>query len=358
MTWRGAPLLLTVAVWLAVSLITTSQGVLTYLATGGEVNAWVTLLVNLALWLPWAILAPVILGAARRWPLVRGRWVRTLMLHLALNLTLAVVAAQLYRMLRIALGLPVRANYALLIVSGLNTAFIVYWGLVAVEHALAYYRRAQERERLAVEMRRQLTEARLDALRAQIHPHFLFNTLHAIASRIRQDARGAEDMLGALGEMLRANLASGGGHETTLTEEVALIERYLSIQAARFGDRMQVELHIDPAAREIAVPRLVLQPLVENAIEHGIAQRLSGGTLRIDAGLAGSQLRLVVTDSGGIHARPAESEARWNIGLTNTRERLQVLYGDAQTLHAAADGDGAFRVQLSIPARRLPPPVA
>jgi two-component sensor histidine kinase len=355
---RSSRLLLIALAWLTLALITTSQGVLTYLATGGVVNVWVTFLVNLALWLPWALLAPLIVGAARRWPLNTEHRLRRLLLHITLNLTLAVVAAQIYRLVRIALGMPVRANYALLIVSGLNTALIVYWGLVALEHARAYYRGAQEQERLAAETRRQLTEARLDALRAQIHPHFLFNTLHAIASRIRQDARGAEDMLGAVGEMLRANLATSGGHETTLAEEVALIERYLAIQAIRFGDRMRVELHVEPAAREIAVPRLVLQPLVENAIEHGIAQRLQGGTLRIDAGLADGQLRLIVSDSGGAEARPTGSEAQWNIGLTNTRERLQVLYGDRQTLDAAADGDGAFRVLVVIPARSMTKPAA
>jgi two-component system LytT family sensor kinase len=353
-----ARLLIIALVWLALSLITTSQGVLTYLATGGQVNVGVTLMVNLALWLPWALLSPVILGAARRWPLTRDGWTRRLPLHLALNLALAVVAALIYRSIRIALGLPVRANYGVMIASGLNTALIVYWGLIALEHGLAYYRRAQDRERLAVEMRRQLSDAKLDALRAQIHPHFLFNTLHAIASRVRTDARGAEDMLGTLGEMLRANLATNGAHETRLRDELGLIERYLAIQLVRFGDRMKVELDIDPAANDIAVPALILQPLVENAIEHGIAQRLSGGTLRIDAKLAAPQLRLIVTDSGGAHARPAESEAKWNVGLTNTRERLRALYGDDQTFQVASERGGAFRVYVSIPARPIAEPVA
>jgi two-component system LytT family sensor kinase len=347
-------LLVLALAWLALSLITTSQGVLTYLATGGQVNVGVTLLVNLALWLPWAILTPMILGAARRWPLTAaGGRIRRLALHVALNLTLAMVAALIYRGLRVALGLPVRANYGVLVASGLNTALIIYWGLVGLEHGITYYRQSRDRERLAAEMRRQLSEARLDALRAQIHPHFLFNTLHAIASRVRHDARGAEDMLGALGEMLRANLATSGAQETTLRDELALIERYLAIQVVRFGDRMKVDLDIDPATLGLAVPALILQPLVENAIEHGIARRLSGGTLRVDANLAGPQLRLIVTDSGGAHARPAASESRWNVGLTNTRERLQALYGDDQTLQVASERDGAFKVCVSIPARQL-----
>lgn len=341
---------LTLLAWLGMSLLTTSQGVLTYLATGGEVNVWATLLVNLTLWLPWAVLSPLILASSRRWPLYGAGWPGRVAMHLATNLALAVVAALIYRVTRVALGLPVRSNYLLLILSGLNIAFIVYWGLVALEHAVAYYRRGQERDRQVMETQRMLTQARLDALRSQIHPHFLFNTLHAIASRVRQDARGAEDMLGSLGEMLRSNLTTTGSHETALRDELRLIEQYLAIQTVRFGDRLRVEIDVEDSVRDIAVPALLLQPLVENAIEHGIAQRLSGGTLRIEATVSGSQLRIIVSDSGGAHAKSADSVGKWNVGLTNTRERLQALYGDDQTLQTS-NAEGAFKVFVSIPAR-------
>jgi two-component system, LytTR family, sensor kinase len=347
---------LTLLAWLGLSLLTTSQGVLTYLATGGQVNVWTTAMVNLVLWAPWALLSPLILAASRRWRLYGPGWPLHAAMHLATNLGLAVVAAMLYRALRMSLGLPVRANYSLLIVSGLNSALIVYWGIVALEHAVAYYRRGQERDRQASEAQRMLSQARLDSLRSQIHPHFLFNTLHAIASRVRQDARGAEDMLGALGDMLRTNLATAGGHETPLREELRLIEQYLAIQTMRFGDRLRIEVDVTSEAREVAVPALLLQPLVENAIEHGIAQRLSGGTLRIEASLSGPQLTIIVSDSGGAHLKAHGTSAKWNVGLTNTRERLQALYGDDQTLQTIVGADGEFKVFVSIPARTLATP--
>jgi two-component sensor histidine kinase len=348
---RARAAVLPILLWLALSLVTTSQGVLTYLATGGQVQVMTVLLINLALWLPWAVLSPVVLAAARKWPVVGMGWPRRISAHIGLNLLLTVVAALLYRALRVALGLPVRGNYALLIVSGLNTSLLVYWGLVAIAHAIAYYRRGQERDRVAAETARQLTQARLDALRTQIHPHFLFNTLHTIASRIREDPRGAQDMLGALGDMLRVNLASSGAHETSLREELAMIERYLAIQRVRLGERLRVEQRIDPASYEMAVPVLVLQPLVENAIEHGIAQRLSGGTLRIESSLTGSQLTLTVSDDGGDGADAGAGETDWHVGLTNTRERLRTLYGGRQSFQAVRSEGGVFQVTLSIPAR-------
>jgi hypothetical protein len=342
--------------WLTLALITTSQGVLTYLATGGQVSVVATLLINLALWLPWAALSPLILGAARRWPLHGNGWPHRAAAHLALNLALTVVAAMLYRVLRIALGFPVQNNYALLIVSGLNTSLLVYWGLVLMAHGMAYYRRSEERERRAAELDRALTQARLDGLRTQIHPHFLFNTLHAIASRVRTDPRGAEDMLGALGDMLRVNLATNAGHETSLREELGMIDRYLGIQYMRLGRRLRVELEIDEAALGIAVPVLVLQPLVENAIEHGIARRIAGGTLRIEASLAGDRLTLRVSDDVPSGSDGAD-ESTWHIGLTNTRDRLRTLYGEDHAFHVFQSAQG-FMVALSIPAREAHIPAA
>jgi hypothetical protein len=344
-------ILLHVLFWLALSLVTASQGILTYLATGGTVRVVPVLLLNLALWLPWAALSPLILAAARRWPLTEPGWRRRLGAHVALNLSLTVVAALVYRLLRVAIGMPVRGNYGLTIASGLNTSLFVYWGLVALAHGTAYYRRTQERQRRAAELDRQLTQARLDALRAQIHPHFLFNTLHAIAGRLRVDPRGAEDMLGALGELLRAHLQGSGGQEAPLRTELDLVGRYLDIQRVRFGDRLRLERQVDPAALDVAVPVLVLQPLVENAIEHGIAQRLAGGTLRLEAAMDGEQLLLRVLDDGE-EASENLDESRWRVGLTNTRERLRALYGDQHEFHAGRATPAGFEVSIRLPARR------
>jgi hypothetical protein len=329
------------AVWTAIALIAASQTMLTYLATGGPVAVGPVILLSLALWYSWAALSPVIWWAARRLPLYGRGWPLRVLAHLGINLILAVVAAMVYRVLRFAIGLPPRGDYAVLIASGLNTALLVYWGLVAIAHAAAYYRRTETRRRAAVELDRQLALARLNALRAQIQPHFLFNTLNAIAAQVRQDPRGAEDMLGELGELLRTGLHSAPVHEIPLAEELALVERYIAIQRTRLQERMRVELEIDPAALPALVPVLFLQPLVENAIEHGIAQRLAGGTLRITArvasasaaaGSVGAHIIVQVIDQGGEPEPERLDGARWGIGLSNTRARLAQLYGDAAAL--------------------------
>ena len=184
MTSRVRTILIHALGWLAVSLITTSQGILAYLATGGEVHVVPVLLLNLALWLPWAVLSPLILAAARRWPLVGRVWPRHLAAHVSLNLVLALVAAVLYRVLRAVVGIPVRGNYAVMITSGLNTAVLVYWGLVAIAHATAYYRRTQERQRLATELDRQLAEARLEALQSPLRTAEAFGVEEIIDPRL------------------------------------------------------------------------------------------------------------------------------------------------------------------------------
>jgi hypothetical protein len=338
--------------WLALALITASQGILTYLATGGTVSVVPVLLLNLALWLPWALLSPLIFAAARRLPLQGPGWPRRALLHVILNVALALIAALLYRMLRVAIGVPPRGNYAVMIVSGLNTALLVYWAIIAIAHATAFYRRTEERKRQTAELDRQLAQARLDALRAQIHPHFLFNTLHAIAARVRTDPRGAEDMLGTLGELLRTNLHHGPGHLVPLRDELALIERYLAIQQVRFGGRLRIERHVEDEALAGLVPVLVLQPLVENAIEHGIAHRIAGGALRLDARVRDGTLELLVTDDGSAADSTPQDESRWQVGLTNTRDRLRTLYGDAQRFSVTGDGRKGVVASIHIPHRR------
>jgi LytS/YehU family sensor histidine kinase len=259
----------------------------------------------------------------------------------------------LYRLLRFAIGMPPRGDYALLIVSGLNTALLVYWGLVAIAHATAFYRRAEERKRRSADLDRNLAVARLDALRTQIHPHFLFNTLHAIASRIPEDPRGAQDMLGSLGELLRVNLRSAPGHEIRLEEELSLIDRYLDIQRVRLRERLHEERAVAASTLDALVPVLVLQPLVENAIEHGIAKRLPGGTLRIEAHEEGSVLRLVVANDGAADQGNL-AESQWNLGLNNTRARLRAMYGDQHALSVTGSAPGRVVAVVSIPLRREP----
>jgi two-component system, LytTR family, sensor kinase len=329
------------ALWTAIALIAASQSILTYLATGSEVMIGAILKLNLIFWYSWAVLSPAIWWAARRFPLQRAGWPRHALIHIAINAALTIGAGVIYRALRFAIGIPPRGDYTVMILSGLNTALLVYWSVIALAHALAYYRRNEAQRIAAADMDRQLAEARLGALRAQLQPHFLFNTLHAISGRVRQDPRGAEDMLGELGELLRTGLHNSPGQEITVGEELQLAERYIAIQRVRFQDRMHVERNVDPAVLPALVPVLVLQPLIENAIEHGIAARVAGGTLRIAARLEGSMVVLEVGDEGGpVGAASSLEASTWGIGLNNTRARLLQLHGEAAALELEAGTSG------------------
>jgi two-component system LytT family sensor kinase len=199
----------------------------------------------------------------------------------------------------------------------------------------------------------QLADARLAALQAQLHPHFLFNTLHAVSSLIHEAPDAAEDMLTALSDLLRMTLGRGHEREVPLRDEVAFLLRYLEIQKMRLGDRLQVTFDIPAAAAGLLVPSFAIQPLVENAIRYAIAPRRAGGRLEIRAERVDQWLRLTVADDGPGLAVPADGKrpGGWGIGLDNTRARLAQLYGDRYRFTVAERPAGGAAVTIEIPAR-------
>ena len=227
------------------------------------------------------------------------------------------------------------------------------WVIVVAAQAAEFYRGEQERERQAVELRARLTHAQLEALRSQIHPHFLFNTLNAAATLMHTDIAGADRMLTELADLLRSTLAFPGTHEIPLGEELALVDRYLSIMRVRFRDRLTVRIDVPPEARDALVPAFLLQPLLENALEHGLAVKPGPGDLSVVAAHDEGRLTLTITDDG---PGPAHNAAA-GVGLTNTRERLTQLYGPDQMLSLGPAGaTGGGRVRVSIPWRLRPSP--
>ena len=229
----------------------------------------------------------------------------------------------------------------------------IYWIIVSIVHTLTWYRRSQERERSALQLEARLADARLEALRMQLHPHFLFNTLNAISTLVHRDPHAADEMIGNLSELLRATLDTTA-QEIPLRQELHLLDQYLEIQQLRFGDRLQVEKEIDAAALEVKVPTLILQPLVENAIRHGIEPQTGQGKLHISAARDGQTLRLRVRDNGPA-AKPA-AEAKAGIGLVNTRSRLKELYGQAASLTLTSGSEGGFLAAIDIPCREAGSP--
>lgn len=224
----------------------------------------------------------------------------------------------------------------------------IYWVIVSIVHALTYYRRSQERERKAAELEARLAGAKLEALRMQLNPHFLFNTLNAISTLVHKDPGAADEMIANLSELLRATL-DNNRQEISLRQELEFLDRYLEIQQARFGERLRIEKEVDAAALGARVPTLILQPLVENAIRHGIEPQAAAGLVQIRACLEAGRLRLRVHDNGGGGRKPAKDSP--GIGLANTRARLQTLYGTDARLTLTSTSDAGFTVEMEIPYR-------
>lgn len=227
---------------------------------------------------------------------------------------------------------------------------LVFVGLVAAFHAIAYYRSARERELVASRLEAQLATAHLQLLKTQLQPHFLFNTLHSISALIHEDVEAADRMIAKLSELLRLTVDSGSVHEVPLRQEMAFIERYLDIEQVRFADRLAVDIDVDPATYDAVVPSMILQPLVENAIHHGIATRAGAGRLRIACSTSGGWLRLIVSDNGpGI---PADAQGvREGTGLANTRARLAQLYGGDFRLELRPGAVDGLQATLALPLR-------
>jgi signal transduction histidine kinase len=226
---------------------------------------------------------------------------------------------------------------------------LIYFMVVAIVMTAAYTEESRERSVRAARLQAQLAEAQLHALGAQLQPHFLFNTLHVISALVRHDPRRAEQLIARMSELLREMLDNSDRVECTLQDELAFLEKYVDIQEARFGPRLRVTFEAAPETLGARVPRLVLQPLVENAIRHGIARRSVPGSVVISASSAAGVLTLVVRDDGvGL---PAGGVAREGVGLATTRARLAQLYGDAHLLTIAPAPDGGTVCTIRIPCR-------
>ncbi len=235
---------------------------------------------------------------------------------------------------------------------GLRAALdvLVYWSLVGACQAITNFRSSQERERRAAELEARLTSAKLQALRMQLNPHFLFNTLNSIAGLVYVNPRAADEMLGDLGELLRRSLDSMEEQEVPLAQELEFIGAYLSIEQKRFGERLRLEQSVSDELLKALVPALILQPLVENAIRHGIEPRRGPGLISIEAKQEDNHLHLIVRDNGGgSPGADANSSVRRGIGLANTKARLQGLYGQDQSFSFGRAEPQGCRVDIRLP---------
>jgi signal transduction histidine kinase len=230
----------------------------------------------------------------------------------------------------------------------------VYWVIVCGVHALTYYRRSQERERRTLELASSLAQARLQALKMQLHPHFLFNALNAIATLVHKDPHAADDMIANLSNLLRLALDHSEMHEVSLRKELEFVDCYLEIEQMRLGDRLRVEKHIEPSTLSALVPFMILQPLAENAVRHGIEPMRNPGVVTLRAAREGMFLNITVSNTGTGVFTSTPPVNRPGIGVANTRARLQELYGSTAQLIMQPAGDGGFSVSMQIPLRFEP----
>jgi two-component system, LytTR family, sensor kinase len=343
------------AAWTLLALLSALQSAV-FLRTIGEPVVWRTLVPGrLVDWYTCAVFTPVYFWMSRHWPLDRRRWPRHLPLWLAATGVFVVLK---YAMLAPLVPLldPRRPapGFGRLLASNFISETIIFWVLAGVVHAVVFYRRSREHELRAARLQTQLSEAQLEALGAQLHPHFLFNALQGVSTLIHRDARAADEMLTRLGELLRLTLQRGGRHEVPLDEELVLLGHYLAVIEVRFQDRLAVTLDVPDELRAALVPHFVLQPLVENALQHGIARRGGRGRVEVAAACAGDELLLSVTDDGPGLGDGARGFPREGIGLSNTRRRLAQLYGARAALAVDAAPGGGLRVALRLPHHTTP----
>jgi two-component system LytT family sensor kinase len=310
------------------------------------------LLHSLSDWYVFAILSIPAVLLMRRWPIERPRLPGALLLHL----TASVIFSVTYVVLRAAIAVgqapdPISFGEAFrtLLVKSWHFNLVVYWVVGAVTQAFDYYEKFRDRELRASELERRLTEARLQALQMQLNPHFLFNTLHAISVLMHKNVDAADAMLVRLSELLRHALEATNIQEVTLREELDFLSRYLEIERTRFGDRLHIELVIAPETLELLVPNLILQPVLENAIRHGIEPHARQGRIEVRSRRAGGVLCLSVRDNGGGLTGSSVEEG---VGLSNTRARLEQLYPRQHKFTLANAAPGGVEVTLELPCRR------
>jgi two-component sensor histidine kinase len=312
------------AIWTVVGLMFALQLRLDASYSGRQITGAQAVVLSLSGWYGWALLSPLVIWLARR----LGTTKRGIVIHIAVAVGLTFVKTVITTEVLRRSGMSPR-----LLLVNIPINLLTYAGIVAATHA--------------IDGRRLLTVARLELLKTQMEPHFLFNTLHSIAELMHQDVAAADRMLTRLSELLRATLDAGSRHEVRLAEELALVERYLDIERLRLGDRLKSKIDVDPRALDARVPILMLQPIVENAIRHGIAPRPAGGTVTLTIRAERDRVRIDIDDDGpGFRDGGAE-----RLGLRNTRARLEQLYGRSQQLVIGQSALGGASVNIMLPLR-------
>lgn len=318
------------------------------------------LVLNLAYWYSWAVLAPGILRLTRNFPFERATWKAAIPVHIA-----GVIAATL---LHVAMAVASRMATFWAVGESLDSwlreaqqmfilnfdwEMMTYWTIVGVGHALRYHYQVRAKELRAAQMETRLVEAQLNTLQRQMQPHFLFNTLNTISALMHRDVEAADAMIARLSDLLRMSLQRVGVQEVALSEELDFLSKYLEIEQTRFRDRLSVVFDIQADTLDALVPNLLLQPLVENAIKHGIGPRPTPGRIAVRARRVGAMLELDVQDNGVGLSAARLTDFNRGVGLSNTRSRLEHLYGSLHRFEFRQPAEGGLLVLIAIPMAEL-----
>ena len=363
-----SPLLLIFGCWLGLITFFATQCVLVAAAPWAD-----AFMHSVTFWLLWGLFMPFVAWLSFKFPLSHERIASSLCVHFVALMVIVGTSQIAYRnfisihplpkLLPESIPATVESKPNLSDISethrnrfvGFHATFdvLIYLAVFAVSRSIANFRRSQEREKQASELAARLAEAKLQALRMQINPHFLFNALNAISTLVHKDPVAADEMIIDLSDFLRSSLESGNEQELPLGREVEFVKHYLAIEQRRFGQRLQVEFSISSDLNTALVPAMILQPLVENAVKHGIEPLREIGVIRIEAHKNGAELELSVSDNGGGPARRTQSEG-YGIGLSNTRARLEGLYRSKQSFSINSGPEGGCIAIVRLPFHEQP----
>jgi signal transduction histidine kinase len=351
------------AIWLVPGLLATLQLTLVGDTSGRPYGFGTALVWQGSAWLLWILWSQLILTLVRLVPLGAGRMGQWLAVHAA---TMCVVCAanilaiaSLDHAFAIGHDRPFALDVRVVLVSILDFQVVLYWAVLGAAYMVEFVRRYRERDRAAAELEQKLARMQLDALRMQLNPHFLFNALNSVAELMEMDVREAQRTLTRVSDLLRLSLRSAASAVIPLWQEIELVELYLQIARVRYGRGLDVDIDVDSSSVDIEVPSFILQPLIENALKHGLAPGHTDQTIHVTARRVGSALELIVEDNGKgldglittsgrfLAARPSVDGL--GIGLTNTRQRLAMMYGDRYAFRMSNHAGGGCRVEIRLP---------
>jgi signal transduction histidine kinase len=344
-------------IWTFIGMVFTFQGYFTSYRSEKPIPFLDSLYIQMSWAYLFALATPLVLWAAARLPIERNDWVRSALLHVPISIVLSCLLTALGRVIiwlkwGYPMGKPLTfESITNFVVGNFSEGIGIYLLIALSSYAYDYYRRFRAGQLKTLQLEAQLSHAQLQALKMQLHPHFLFNTLHSISALLHSDIPAARKMITRLGDFLRLTLENSGSQEVSLKQEAEFLSCYLEIERIRFQNRLVTRMNLGERTLDAQVPNLILQPIVENAIRHGIAPRSTPGLIEIDAKQQNGTLRIQVRDNGpGLpEHRTSEILFKKGLGLANTETRLERLYGAAHLFDLRNDPDGGLIVTLEIP---------